>query len=318
MTEYLDEIVTDKKLAWDKTLIDEKQKFFVKLNSEVIQELVERRNELDNLNVNELPLLKKQILYFRNEILLDGVGLFIIDGMSLTNFSLKEKISIYKLISNVLGDLMVQNIQQEKIVEIKDVGKSMKTGGRYHETKEGGSHHTDSPQWKDVPDYLGLFCIHNAKLGGTNLFLSAYTIHNRIFKNKRGLLNIFYEKFHFDKRGEFKDGESPTVFEPIFNLKDGRLYFRYLRDYINAGHNIQNQPLSEHQEKALTYLDNSMHEEDMVMRYDLKPDDIVFSDNHWIVHGRTTFEDYDDENLKRLMLRTWIKDKMYGDEYDSG
>ena len=311
MTEYLDEIVTNKKLAWDKTLIDEKQKFFVKLNSEVIQELVERRNELDNLNVNELPLLKKQILYFRNEILLDGVGLFIIDGMSLTNFSLKEKISIYKLISNVLGDLMVQNIQQEKIVEIKDVGKSMKTGGRYHETKEGGSHHTDSPQWEDVPDYLGLFCVHNAKKGGTNLFLSAYTIHNRILKGRKDLLNILYEKFHFDKRGEFKEGESSTVFEPIFKFKDGKLYFRYLRNYIDAGHDIQNQPLSESQKEALTYLDNSMLEEDMIMSYDLKPDDMVFSDNHWIVHGRTAFEDYDDPNLKRLMLRTWIKDKMY-------
>jgi len=311
MTEYLDEIVTDEKLAWNKTLIDEKQKFFVKLNSEIIQELIERRNELDNLDVNELPLLKNQILYFRNEILLDGVGLFIIDGTSFTNFSLKEKISIYRLISNVLGDLMVQNIQQEKIVEIKDVGKSMKTGGRYHETKEGGSHHTDSPQWKDVPDYLGLFCIHNAKHGGTNLFLSAYTIHNKIFKNRKDSLKIFYEKFHFDKRGEFKDGEPPTVFEPIFNFKNGRLYFRYLRDYINAGHQIQNQPLSKTQEEALTYLDNSMHEENMIMRYDLQPNDIVFSDNHWIVHGRTTFEDHDDENLKRLMLRTWIKDKTY-------
>ena len=129
MTEYLDEIVTNKKLAWDKTLIDEKQKFFVKLNSEIIQELVERRNELDNLNVNELPLLKNQILYFRNEILLNGVGLFIIDGTSLTIFSLKEKISIYKLISKILGELIVQNIQQEKIVEIKDVGKTMKKAG---------------------------------------------------------------------------------------------------------------------------------------------------------------------------------------------
>ena len=69
MNEFLDEVITDEKLVWDKTLMHEKQKFFVKLNSEIIQELVERRNELDNLNVNELPLLKNQILYFRNEIL---------------------------------------------------------------------------------------------------------------------------------------------------------------------------------------------------------------------------------------------------------
>jgi alpha-ketoglutarate-dependent taurine dioxygenase len=243
--------------------------------------------------------------------LLDGVGLFIIDGISLKNFSLKEKTSIYKLVSKILGELIIQNIKQEKIVEIKDVGKSMKTGGRYHETREGGSHHTDSPMWKDVPDYLGLFCVHSAKKGGTNLFLSAYTIHNKILKDKKDLSKIFYEKFHFDKRGEFKDGESPTVFEPIFNFKDGRLYFRYLRNYIDAGHKIQNQPLSESQKEALTYLDNSMLEDYMMMRYNFKPDDMVFSDNHWVVHGRTPFEDHDDPNLKRLMLRTWIKDPSY-------
>ena len=311
MNEILDKIVTDEHLAWDKTLIDKKQQFVVNLNSEIIDELVNHRNELENIDADELPLLKNKILYFKKNILLDGVGLFIIDGISLKNFSLKEKTSIYKLVSKILGELIIQNIKQEKIVEIKDVGKSMKTGGRYHETREGGSHHTDSPMWKDVPDYLGLFCVHNAKNGGTNLFLSAYTIHNKIFKDQKKFLNIFYEKFHFDKRGEFKEGESPTVFEPIFKLKDGRLYFRYLRDYIDGGHNIQNQPLSESQKEALTYLDNFMLEEDMMMHYNLKPDDMVFSDNHWVVHGRTTFEDYDEPDLKRLMLRTWIKDETY-------
>ena len=50
----------------------------------------------------------------------------------------------------------------------------------------------------------------------------------------------------------------------------------------------------------------------MVMKYDLKFDDMVFSDNHRINHSRTSFEDFDDQNLKRFMLRTWIKDKLYG------
>jgi alpha-ketoglutarate-dependent taurine dioxygenase len=311
MNETLDKIITDEHLAWDKTLSDKREQFVVHLDSEIIQELTERRNELDSINKNDLPLFKKKILDFRNEMLLDGVGLFVIDGICMESFSVKEKTSIYTLVAKILGELIIQNIQQEKIVEVKDVGKSMKTGGRYHETKEGGSHHTDSPQWKNVPDYIGLFCVHNAKKGGTNLFLSAYTIHNRILQERKDLLDIFYEKFHFDKRGEFKDGESPTVFEPIFELKDEKLYFRYLRNYIDAGHDIQNQPLSQPQKDALTYLDNLMRMENIAMKYDLKPDDMVFSDNHWIVHGRMSFEDYDDENLKRFMLRTWIKDKMY-------
>ena len=310
MKEILDKIITDVHLIWDKTLTNKKQKFVADLSPGTVDELIKRRNELDNLNENDLLLLKNEILEFKKKIL-DGFGLFIINGACLKDFSLKEKISIYTLIAEILGELIIQNIKQEKIVEIKDVGKSMQTGGRYHETKEGGSHHTDSPQWEDVPDYLGLFCVHNAKKGGTNLFLSAYTIHNRILKGRKDLLNILYEKFHFDKRGEFKEGESSTVFEPIFKFKDGKLYFRYLRNYIDAGHDIQNQPLSESQKEALTYLDNFMLEEDMIMSYDLKPDDMVFSDNHWIIHGRTAFEDFDDPNLKRLMLRTWIKDKMY-------
>ena len=311
MNETLDKIITDEHLAWDKTLSDKREQFVVHLDSEIIQELIERRNELDSINKNDLPLFKKKILNFRNERLLDGVGLFVIDGICMESFSVKEKTSIYTLASKILGELVIQNIKQEKIVVIKDIGKSMKTGGRYHETKEGGSHHTDSPQWENVPDYLGMFCVHNAKKGGTNLFLSAYTIHNRILQERKDLLDIFYEKFYFDKRGEFKDGESPTVFQPIFELKNKKLFFRYLRNYIDAGHDIQNQPLSQPQKDALTYLDNLMRMEDITLKYDLKPGDMVFSDNNWVVHGRTSFEDYDDENLKRFMLRTWIKDQTY-------
>ena len=311
MKGILDKIVADEHLAWTSVLADKKQQFVVDLDSEVIEELIQQRNELNNLTESDLPLLRNQILNFIKKILLDGVGLFIISGTCMKNFSLKEKKIIYKLVVKILGELLIQNIHQEKIIEIKDVGKSMKTGGRYHETKEGGSHHTDSPQWKDVPDYLSMLCVNSAKKGGSNLFLSAYTIHNKIFQEKKDLLNLFYEKFHFDKRGEFKDGESPTVFEPIFEFKNEKLYFRYLRNYIDAGHDIQNQPLSQYQKDALDYLDDLMRREEMILKYDLKSGDMIFSDNHWVVHGRTPFEDYDDQNKKRLMLRTWIKDKTY-------
>mgnify|MGYP001158250287 CR=1 FL=1 len=306
----LDEILADDNLVWGKNLENNKQKFLVELNSEIIEELTKSRNELDRIDENELPIFKNNIQKIKKEKLLDGVGFFVVDGVCLENFSVNEKKSIFMLISKILGELLIQNIQQEKIIVIKDVGKSMKTGGRYHETKEGGSHHTDSPQWKNVPDWLGLFCVHNAKKGGTNLFLSAYTIHNMILKERKDLLNFLYEKFHFDKRGEFKDGESPTVFEPIFEYKEGKLRFRYLRNYIDAGHNVQNQPLSKSQKEALSFLDGLMHDENIVLGYDLKPGDMVFSDNHWILHGRTSFEDHDDKNLKREMLRTWVKDRM--------
>ena len=115
-------------------------------------------------------------------------------------------------------------------------------------------------------------------------------------------------KFYFDKRGEFEEGESPTVYEPIFQLIDDKLNCRYLRDYIDAGHKISNKPLTEDQIMALDYFDEISMKQDIVIDYNLKSRDMTFFNNHRILHGRTNFEDFDDERLKRLMIRTWIKD----------
>ncbi|SVE63923.1 uncharacterized protein METZ01_LOCUS516777, partial [marine metagenome] len=83
MKGILDKTIADEHLVWDSTLIDKKQQFVVDLSSEIIEELIKRRNELDKLTQDDLPLLKKSILVFRKKILLDGVGLFIIDGTCL-------------------------------------------------------------------------------------------------------------------------------------------------------------------------------------------------------------------------------------------
>jgi len=100
----LDKTIADEHLAWDNTLTNKKQQFVVDLGSEIIAELIKRRNELDELTQNDLPLLNNTILVFREKMLLDGVGLFIIDGACLKNFSLKEKIAIYTLIAKILGE----------------------------------------------------------------------------------------------------------------------------------------------------------------------------------------------------------------------
>ena len=85
------------------------------------------------------------------------------------------------------------------------------------------------------------------------------------------------------------------------------MYCRFLNDYIVAGHQIQNYPLSKLQETALQSLEEISKNKNNVLSYDLKANDVVFFDNHRILHGRTEFEDYEDKNRKRYLLRTWIK-----------
>jgi len=141
----LNELITDKKLAWDESFEGLTDKFSIKLSDDTIKELLDNKNNLEQENPTLFPILKDEILKIKI-ILLDEHGFIIIDGKSFEEFSKKEVKSIYIIISKFLGILIPQNIKKEILVEVKDEGKSMKTGGRYHQTRDGGSCHTDSPQ----------------------------------------------------------------------------------------------------------------------------------------------------------------------------
>ena len=134
MSEILQEIIVDENLVWDKNLENKPEKFFVKLSTKSIDELKRNRIEL-SLNKQGFPELKNEINQLKTEKILQGVGLLIIDGKSFSSFSKDEVIKIYEMICGILGTLYIQNIKSEKIVEIKDAGKSMTSGGRYHQTK---------------------------------------------------------------------------------------------------------------------------------------------------------------------------------------
>ena len=304
----LQETIRDKNFVWDKSTASNLVNFIVKISNNVINELKDNRNFLNN-SEHSFPILQKEISDFKKKILVEGIGIFVIDGKCFTDFSKEELIEIYKKICKTLGTLYIQNNKNEKFVKIYDMGKSIQSGGRYHQTKEGGSFHTDSPQWKEVPDFIGLYCINSAKKYGQSKFVSVYNVHNQMLKEHKHFLEILYQQFHFDKRGEYESGESPTVFEPIFTYNDNQLKCRYLRNYINDGHKIRNMPLSKEQNEALDIFDKIIHDEHLAISYNLKSNDMVFFNNNRVIHGRTSFEDFEDIEKKRLMLRTWIKDE---------
>ena len=303
----LQKIITDKNFVWDKHTSSKLENFVVKISNNAITELKNNRNFLNN-SEHAFSILQKEILDFKKKFLAEGIGFFIIDGKCFTDFSKEELIEIYQNVCRILGTLYVQNNKNQKLVQVQDSGKSMKSGGRYHQTKEGGSYHTDSPQWEKVPDFIGMCCINTAKKGGESKFVSAYSIHNKMLKEHKQFLEMLYQQFHFDKRGEFESKESPTVFEPIFTYNNNQLKCRYLRDYINDGQMIQNTPLSKEQNEALDIFDKIIHDENLVVSYKLRQNEMVFFNNNRVMHGRTAFEDFEGIENKRLMIRTWIKD----------
>lgn len=310
MPKILETIVIDKKKTWTKNLSGDSNEFFVDLEDKVIEELLQKRDLLDQHNIQDFTYLKTQIQYFKQTILIDGCGFCVINGANFTAFDKHELSNIHILISKIFGELLIQNKQGEQIVEVKDLGKKLSTGGRYHHTNEGDSYHTDGCHiFENPPDYVGLLCLNPAKKGGLSKFISAYTIHNKLQEDKNSL-KILYEKFYMDKRNENQANESLAQFVPIFTYNNEKLNCRCCqRELIDSGHEKMNTPLTKSQKNALDNLGELLANENFAVSYLLKRGDMMFSNNKWLIHDRTDFEDFDDQNLKRYLLRTWIREK---------
>ena len=310
MSEILETLVIDKKKTWTKNLSSDSNEFLVDLDDNVIGELLQKRDLLDQHNIQHFTHLKTQIQHIKQSILIQGCGFCVINGTNFTAFDKHELSNIHILISKIFGELLIQNKQGEQTVEVKDLGKTLSTGGRYHHTKEGGSYHTDGCHiFENPPDYVGLLCLNPAKNGGVSKFIGAYTIHNKLQEDKN-LLRILYEKFYMDKRNENQAEETPTQFVPIFTYNNGKLNCRCCqRELIDSGYEKMNKPLTEYQKNALDNLDKLLANENLAVSYLLKKGDMMYSNNKWLIHDRTDFEDSDDENLKRALLRTWIREK---------
>ena len=308
MPKILETVIVDKKKAWEGNLSN--KDFLVDLDAIVINELVQKRNLLKQHKIQDFPCLKEQILYFKQAILIDGCGFCVINGTNLSIFDRDELININILIAKIFGELLIQNKKGEKLVEVKDLGKTLSSGGRYHHTKEGGSFHTDGCHiFEKPPDYVGLLCLRSAKEGGASKFISAYTIHNKLQEDKNSL-KILYEKFYMDKRNENKTNESLTQFASIFSYNNERLNCRCCqRELIDSGHEKMNVPLTQSQKNALDNLDKLLANENFAVTYLLKSNDLMLSNNNWLIHDRTNFVDFNDEKLKRCLLRTWIRDR---------
>ena len=94
---------------------------------------------------------------------------------------------------------------------------------------------------------------------------------------------------------------------PIFSFHDGKLSCRYLRQYIELGYEQMGIPLSPIEKEALDLFDEIMMSPDMRIDMMMEPGDIQFANNYTVLHSRTSFEDYDDLDLRRKKLRLWLK-----------
>ena len=236
-----------------------------------------------------------------------GRGFAIVQRGIIEQDSMEEAMSMYWLIGQYLGNPMEQNIEGTLLYDVRDTGQNVTQGARFSVTNAESSFHNDNSFGEPLPDVVGLLCLHTARSGGQSQLISGYALHNELLENHPNVLETLYQLFCFDRRGQFKAGEPPTSEFPIFQWSGDELTLRYLHYYIQVGHERAGKRLTKDQRKALEVVEELLSRADFRVEFNLQPGQMLFTNNRWILHNRTAFEDYTEPERRRHYVRLWLR-----------
>lgn len=235
----------------------------------------------------------------------DGLGVVLIRGLPRERYSTDECELIYWGFGVHLGTPVSQNTRGHLLGHVRDEGRTIEDpNARGYQTRARMDFHSDQ-----LPvDVLGLFCIRTAKEGGASALTSVYTVHNVVLEERPDLLEVLYQPFNIDWRGEEPQGEQPWYKSPMFSYAGGKVTSRITsRAYFNGVTRFgQELALTDIQREALDFVQEVANREELRLRMFFKEGDMQFINNHAILHAREAFEDYEDPELKRHLLRMWI------------
>ena len=268
-----------------------------------VESVLSRRMEICDITRNdfELPTLGPTLDRIQREVV-EGRGFVLIRGVPVDGCTIREKAIAFWGIGTYFGWAVPQNAQGHLLGHVKDIGMDPDNPlHRIYATRVRHLFHTDSC------DIVGLFCLQNARYGGSSMIASSVTIHNEMLKARPDLARIMSEPFHVDRKGEIPEGKGPHYELPVFNYHAGHLTTIYARDFIQGAQRFEEVPrLTPLQIEAMDMVDALANSDKLRLDMEFRPGDIQFLHNHQIVHARTAYEDWPEPERKRHLLRLWL------------
>jgi hypothetical protein len=268
-----------------------------------LSELAEGSFDLTSIKAEDFPLptLGPRLRRLLKEVL-NGRGFVLIKALPVERWTRRQAGIVFLGIGSHLGNLRMQNAGGHLLGHVRDLGQSSQDPNtRIYQTRERQTHHTDSC------DVVGLLCLRTAKSGGLSSLVSSTTIFNEMRRRRPDLLRVLLNPIETDRRGEVPEAGKPYFSIPVFNWHEGLLSAIYQRQYIESARRFQGvRPLTPAQIEALDLFDELANDRALNLTMELQPGDIQLVHNHTILHDRTAFEDFDEPERKRHLLRLWI------------
>lgn len=241
-------------------------------------------------------------------ILDDGVGFVVLDRLDTQAYHKAELTAIYWLLSQMIARPVAQAYKGTLLDDVHDTG--LKTGPRVRGdvTSDELSWHTDYG-FHIPPPCIGLPVLRAAKAGRRSSMGSLHTGHNGLRRRHPDLLRRLYEPFYWNRQGEHRDGDATCTYNTVFSILDNTVKCRFNKFLQPVGYRQMEKEIDAPGMAALDTLFAIMGESDNHVSFDLAPGQIEFIANSRMCHSRTTFEDYDEPDRRRHLVRIFLRDE---------
>ena len=160
-----------------------------------------------------------------------------------------------------------------------------------------------------APFCEALLCLKPAKQGGSSSWASSVTVYNEMVKRAPELAAVMADEkaWYFDRKGEIPPGKQGFYPIPVFNFFQGYLSINFSDNYYFLSQRHPEVPrLTELQLQAIKLFNELAASPEIRIDYILQPGDVQLLSNHTCLHFRTGFEDFEDVDQKRHLLRLWL------------
>jgi hypothetical protein len=245
-----------------------------------------------------LPSLGARLARWRAAVA-EGLGVQIVKGVPVERWSTADCERLFWCVGQHLGTAGAQNREGDLLGHVRDQGLSYDDPSvRGYKTAARLDYHCDAA------DAVGLLCLRTAKEGGTSRFVSSVTVWNALHSRRPDLAARLFKPIAFDTRG---DGGLDFFTVPPCRFSDGVLRTFYHADYFRTAERQPGAPrLSQLDREMLDTYDDIARTPGVYVDMDFEPGDIQLLSNHTVLHSRSDYVDFEEEEKKRHLLRLWL------------
>ena len=239
----------------------------------------------------------------------EGIGFAIIDRLPVERLAQRTAVALYWLLMSLVGRPVAQKWDGTMLYDVLDTGKKAGPGTGVRSSKTNGHqpYHTDNA-FNLAPDCAALLCLQTAKAGGVSGLISLETVYNLLLEDYGDLLPRLYEPVYWDRQMEHAPHDARVSFQPVFESDGERVLANYSPYLVLAGYHIRKDPPDAHTRAALDALIEVPERDGLGKSFVFERGQIQIVNNRRIGHRRTGFEDWDEPERRRHLVRIWLRD----------